>query len=85
MRHHFIGYRFNKELHNQCECPLNIRLYKWRKMFNLPNFEFTKYSMTPRGLVDHLCARAFSTNGCMYYMAIFYYLFEMNDGKKMRK
>ena len=82
MRHHFIGYKFDKDLHNQCECPLNIRSYKWRKMFNLPNFECTKHSMTPQGLIDHLYARAFSKNGCIYHMATFYYLFEMYDGKE---
>ena len=39
MRHHLIGYKFDKDLHNQCEFSINNRLYKWRKMFNLPHFE----------------------------------------------
>ena len=82
MRHHFIGYEFNKDLHNQCEYLLNIWSYKWRKMFNLHHFEYTKHSMTPQGLIDHLYARAFRKNGCICHMAAFYYLFEMYDGKE---
>ena len=41
--------------------------------------------MTPQGLIDHLYARAFSKNGCIYHMATFYYLFEMYDGKEDAK
>ena len=80
MRHHFVGQKFDKDLHNQCECPLNIWSYKWRKMFNLPHFECTNHLMKPQGLIDHLYARAFS--GCIYHMATFYYLFEIYDGKE---
>ena len=82
MRHHFIGYKFSDELHNQCECPLNKRLYKWRNMFHLPHFECPKYAMTPQGLIDHLYARGFCKNGCIYHMATFYYLYEMYDGEE---
>ena len=85
MRHHFIEYKFDKDLHNQCQCPLNMWSYKWRKMFNLPNFECTKHSMTPQGLINHLYARAFSKNGCIYHMATFYYLFEMYNGEEDSK
>ena len=81
MRHHFIGYKFDKDLHNQCECLLNNRSYQWRKMFNLPHFECTKHSMIQQGLIDNLYARACSKNGCIYHMAMFYHLFEMYDGK----
>ena len=27
MRHYFMGYKFDKDLHNQCEYPLNIWSY----------------------------------------------------------
>ena len=28
MRHHFVVYKFEKDLHNQFKCPLNIWPYK---------------------------------------------------------
>ena len=82
MRHHFVGHKFEKDLLSQCERPLNIRLYIWRKMFNLSRFECNNHSMTPQGLIDHLYVRAFSKNGYIYHVATFYYLFEMYDGKE---
>ena len=65
MRHHFVWYKFYKDLNDQCECPLNNWLCKWRKMFNSPHFECNKYSMTPPGLINHLYASEFVENCCI--------------------
>ena len=82
MRHHFVGQKFDKDLQNHCEYPLNIRLYRWRKMVSLTCFECHKHSMTPKGLIDHLYARVFSKNGSIYHMVTFCCLFEIYDGKE---
>ena len=81
-RHLFVRHKFYKDLHNQCECPLNIWSNKWRKMSKLPRFEYNKHSMRPLGLIDNLYTRAFTKNGFIYHMVTFYYLFEMYDGKE---
>ena len=38
--------------------------------------------MIPQRLIDHLYARTFSKNGCIYHMATIYYLFAMYGGKE---
>ena len=59
LRHIFIGFKFDKDTHSQCECPLSNWSQKWRNLFHLPNFDCKNHIITPQGLIDHLYASAF--------------------------
>ena len=60
LHHSFIGFKFEKDTHSQCKCPLNNWCHKkWRNIFNLPNFECKNHSMTPQALIDHMYAIAY--------------------------
>ena len=47
-----------------------------RNIFNLPNFVWKNILMTPQGLIDRFWKKA-----CMYHMATYYYIYQMNYGK----
>ena len=58
LRHIFIGFKFDKDTHSQCECSLSNWSRKWRNLFDLPNFDCKNHLMPPQGLIDHLYATA---------------------------
>ena len=81
LRHIFIGFKFDKDIHCRCECPLRNWSRKWRNTFNSPNFDCKNRSMTPQGLIDHLYVTAFEKKACIYHMVTYYYIYQMYDEK----
>ena len=79
--HIFIRFKFDKDAHSQCECPLSNWSQKGRNLFDLPNFDCMNDLMTPQGLIDHFYAIAFGKKPFVYHMATYYYIHQMHDGK----
>ena len=66
----FIVFKFDKDTHSQCECPLSNQSQKWRNVFNLPNFKYNNHLITPQGLIDH--ATIFGKKAYIYHVTTYY-------------
>ena len=59
LRDIFIGFKFDKDTHSQCECWLSNQSQKWKYLLKLLNFDCKNDLMTPQGWIDHLYATVF--------------------------